>query len=613
MKKDVRYFNEKLQNLWHEILVSNISEENFRLTSDNLKALEKELEESKEISVIDREDYKRRCGWASMFIGCSFAFLKNNVDVLYTDMLADFTEEPREITRFLNKENEKAFAYKLKAYNELLKASKNADYYTNEYKELWAKVVDPQTTEKDLDDIASRAEEIRSEAITSGVLSIDEKKQLRQNKAYLATIIRVVKTIKKGKLEDDRVEFMESMVESASQGDYNKYIGNNPQAQMNLATMFFVTFPREIEKYKEEKQNNANKEPVAEKSVSDMFVTDINKPKEASVEKAAVEVNITKPEPVSKMFETGINKPKETSIQEKQAAEVNIQKPEPEKTLDLESEKSIFIELSLRLDGIWEMFLRDSLVEEDYAAIVANAKQASTECDKYKDRIHQTYYDGFTNTAKAQKILADILHKLGEGQFSNGELDTLHHNLDAIKNFLMKIPVGVSEGNRNALIDKIIEIQQKIERNEIKAGSNPIEMEQTYENIRKVWRNLLESYNDSQYYSDMQRSINVARTECYENPGITDEDKRAFEQIFQLQSYYADANAKFFDRGMDYYSLQHLINQFREIGEYIEHSETGMTRNQLDEIYYVINNRINQIRARMEEESSFGGRGGGRY
>ena len=606
------YFNE-IQKIWKKVLSEDSTKEDINNSRDALEKINDEIGVSN-ASLDEKSGFWESYSWLFSFIECSKSFLSSDkIDEIHVEMIDTLLQDPSRLDQLLNEENRTHLINKLKAFKEQLAPKKTAEDYQHEYQDLWAKVVDPNVTEQELDSIIEKAEQLQADVLSSGNLNVEDIKQIKANKANISSIAKTVRLIKTGNLNDKDIEFMQFMFDAAVRGEYNKFIGNNAQAQINLASLIFSTFKRTMDEYKQEKENNANKEPVAEKSVSDMFVTDINKPQEASVEKAAVEVNITNPEPVSKMFETGINKPQETSVQEKQAAEVNIQKPEPEKTPNLESEKSIFIELSLRLDGIWEMFLRDSLAEEDYAAIVANAKQASAECDKYKDRIHQTYYDGFTNTAKAQKILADILHKLGEGQFSNGELDTLHHNLDAIKNFLMKIPVGVSEGNRNALIDKRVEIQQKIENNEIKAGSNPIEMEQTYENIRKVWRNLLESYNDSQYYSDMQRSINVARTECYENPGITDEDKRAFEQIFQLQSYYADANAKFFDRGMDYYSLQHLLNQFREISDYIEHSETGMTRNQLDEIYYVINNRINQIRARMEEESSFGGRGGGRY
>ncbi len=542
------YFNE-LQKIWKKLLTEDKTKEDINNSRDILEKLNAELTGSN-VPLEEKADFWENYGWIYSFIECSKSIVSSNgIDDIHIEMIDSLLNDPSPLNEFLNEENRIHLINRLKAFKERLAPKKTAEDYQHDYQDLWAKVVDPNITEQELNSIIEKAEQLQADVLSSGNLNVEDIKQIKVNKASISSIAKTVRLIKTGTLGDKDIEFMQFMYDAAVRGEYNKFVGNNAQAQINLANLIFNTFKRTMDEYKQEKENNTNKTPV--------------------VEQPSIEANVKK-------------------------------EPEQPNNSDYDNAKRLFVELSTTFNEIWKEFLRDNHTVDDCTNIMLKIAEANKECEKHKGELNKTFYYGFINLARAQHFLADVLSSIAEKGLDNIDYDKTNKTFESIVSFINTYPMGMTDKVKTQLTAKIQDLGEKIGRKEKDTKSSQFEIEQVKDKIKGIWDKLLQNYPDSRYYEDVMRTIKKAVTDCHNTPTITGEDRKTFDQLFQLQLDFAETNMCFFSGEIDPQLFEMLYSRYKGISNTIESNDVGMDRNQLDEMYRIISTRLRNLDEKMD-------------
>ena len=542
------YFNE-IQKIWKKLLTEDKTKEDINNSRDILEKLNDELTGSN-VPLEEKADFWEGYSWLFSFIECSKSILSSDkIDEVHVEMIDSLLQDHSRLDQLLNEENRTHLINKLKAFKEQLTPKKTAEDYQHEYQDLWAKVVDPNVTEQELDSIIEKAEQLQADVLSSGNLNVEDIKQIKANKANISSIAKTVRLIKTGNISAKDVEFMQFMYDAAVRGEYNKFVGNNAQAQINLASLIFSTFKRTMDEYKQEKENNANKEPV--------------------VEKPSIDSNSKK-------------------------------EPEQVSTPGLDNERKVFVELSTIFNELWKEFLKDNLTVDDYTDIMLRIADAQKTCEKHKGELNKTFYYGFISLARAQHFLANVLSSIAEKGLDNIDYDKTNKTFESIVSFINTYPMGMTDEVKAQLTAKIQDLGEKIGRKEKDTKSSQFEIEQVKDKIKGIWDKLLQNYPESRYYEDIMRSIKKAVTDCHNTPTIADEDKKTFDQLFRLQLDFAETNMCFFNGEIAPQLFEMLYSRYKGISNTIESNDVGMDRSQLDEMYRIISTRLRNLDEKMD-------------
>ena len=235
------YFNE-IQKIWKKVLSEDSTKEDINNSRDALEKINDEIGVSN-ASLDEKSGFWESYSWLFSFIECSKSFLSSDkIDEIHVEMIDTLLQDHSRLDQLLNEENRTHLINKLKAFKEQIAPKKTAEDYQHEYQDLWAKVVDPNVTEQELDSIIEKAEQLQSDGLAAGNIEAEDKKQIKANKSNISSIAKTVRLIKTGNLNDKDIEFMQFMFDAAVRGEYNKrliqdvavpdpYIGENPNVQ----------------------------------------------------------------------------------------------------------------------------------------------------------------------------------------------------------------------------------------------------------------------------------------------------------------------------------------------------------------------------------------------